>query len=201
MSEKKVDQRIVKTKKKLADALLILSKTQCIDDIKVSDICSTAHISRATFYNNFDCVSDVLSYRLSTLNVAVTKTISQSSKNNGISFPQAYRVFLHNISTFMNVDDDRFKVLNKNISSHSAFGVLSSFLLENITAILTIYSDEIRGVPIPVAAHFMAGSLSGLIYYMILHISEYTSIQIEDYIYKLTFEMFYDAMPKKSLLN
>ncbi len=54
MKTKKVDLRIIKTKKSLYESLLILMKEKSFEDIKVSDICEKAYINRSTFYTHFE---------------------------------------------------------------------------------------------------------------------------------------------------
>lgn len=54
MKEKKIDLRILKTKKSLYEALLILMKEKAFEDIKVSDICERAYVNRSTFYAHFE---------------------------------------------------------------------------------------------------------------------------------------------------
>ena len=51
--KKKDDIRVLKTKKKLYDGLLLLMKDNAFEDIKVSDICIVSKINRSTFYDHF----------------------------------------------------------------------------------------------------------------------------------------------------
>ena len=50
---KKIDLRIIKTKKNLYEGLLTLMKERTFEEIKVSDICSAALTNRSTFYDHF----------------------------------------------------------------------------------------------------------------------------------------------------
>ena len=61
---KKVDLRIIKTKKNLYEGLLSLMKERTFEEIKVSDICNAALTNRSTFYDHF---SDTVSYTHLTL--------------------------------------------------------------------------------------------------------------------------------------
>lgn len=54
MKEKKIDLRIIKTKRNLYEALLFLMEEKSFEQIKVSDICAKALINRSTFYAHFD---------------------------------------------------------------------------------------------------------------------------------------------------
>lgn len=57
----KEDQRIILTKRLLCEALLKLLNTKEIDKIKVTELCETAGINRATFYRHYNQPRDVLS--------------------------------------------------------------------------------------------------------------------------------------------
>lgn len=48
-----MDRRIVKTKKKIHDAFILLRKYCSQDKIKVKDICAEANINKTTFYKHY----------------------------------------------------------------------------------------------------------------------------------------------------
>lgn len=50
----KIDLRIVKTQKKLTDALFSMMSEMPFDDITVFDLCERANIRRATFYKHYN---------------------------------------------------------------------------------------------------------------------------------------------------
>lgn len=50
----KTDLRILKTKKSLYEALLLLLKEKPFEEIKVSDICEKSLINRSTFYAHYE---------------------------------------------------------------------------------------------------------------------------------------------------
>ena len=52
--EKKIDLRIIKTKKNIYDAFISLMSEKTFEEIKVSEICDRALINRSTFYSHFD---------------------------------------------------------------------------------------------------------------------------------------------------
>lgn len=54
------DKRVIQTKAKLTNALLVQLKEHPLYSIKISDLCDTAGISRATFYNNFDSMDEIV---------------------------------------------------------------------------------------------------------------------------------------------
>ena len=62
MHHVKNDKRSQVSAKAVYKALTKLLKSKPFDSITVSSICEDAHISRATFYRNFDIVEDVLAW-------------------------------------------------------------------------------------------------------------------------------------------
>ncbi|MGN1358231.1 MAG: TetR/AcrR family transcriptional regulator, partial [Bacilli bacterium] len=61
MNEKKVDLRVVKTKRLLYATLLELMKEKTFEEIKVSDICNKALVNRSTFYSHYQDKYDLFS--------------------------------------------------------------------------------------------------------------------------------------------
>ena len=54
------DNRVIKTKKAIRDALFSLLAEKPINKISISDIAATAQINRKTFYAHYDCIDDIL---------------------------------------------------------------------------------------------------------------------------------------------
>ena len=57
---KKIDLRILKTKKLLYNSLIKLIKDKQFEDIKVADICNDALVNRSTFYAHYSDKYDLL---------------------------------------------------------------------------------------------------------------------------------------------
>lgn len=55
----KMDQRVIKTKAALTQALFKLLENKTIEKITVTELCRTAHIDRRTFYIHYSNVSDI----------------------------------------------------------------------------------------------------------------------------------------------
>lgn len=91
MKNKKVDLRILKTKKSLYQALLILMKEKTLEEIKVSDICEKALINRSTFYAHFEDKYTLLDALIHDLKENLLKELD---KNTNISNSKEYYVEL-----------------------------------------------------------------------------------------------------------
>jgi AcrR family transcriptional regulator len=189
----KEDLRIVKTKKRLTDALLLLLDKKPLQEIKVTDLCITAKVSRATFYNNFQTITDVLSAYLDSFQSKMEESINAKEKENGLSLSEAYKEFIGEVIDVLSNDRDRMlKILSQN-STADVYDALQGFLLRNISRVLSLYSDQITSMPVPMLSSYFAGAFTGLLTYLVPHASEFTREEMAEDIYRLTFEVYYNG--------
>lgn len=87
MKKKKVDLRILKTKKSLYESLLQMMKEKTFEEIKVSDICKKAYINRSTFYAHFEDKYMLLDALIKDLKESL---LEELSKNKNISNSKEY---------------------------------------------------------------------------------------------------------------
>ncbi len=86
MTNEKTDRRILRTERRLQDALVMLLKTKSIQQISVRELANTANITRATFYTHYRNPMDMLRH-------LQDKMVSQ---------------IIEIINTFLNVDTSEF---------------------------------------------------------------------------------------------
>ncbi|HAX72389.1 MAG TPA: hypothetical protein DCY20_02565 [Firmicutes bacterium] len=60
----KKDKRSVQSSQAIYNALMIIAQDKLCKNISITEIVSQAQVGRATFYRNFDCIDDVLRYKL-----------------------------------------------------------------------------------------------------------------------------------------
>lgn len=199
--DSKVDLRILKTKTRLTQALLELMQERNFQDIKISDLCDKAKISRATFYNNFSTTKDVLCYYFECRGQSVLDMIQNEFKGDNLSFPQAYKSLIHHMLALLYQDKNHIMVTLKQNSTSEVYSILGDFLYKSTSAVLRKYGGRLDpSIPIEMAASYLSGAFIGLISYLIPNSEQYTAAQMEDYIFKLTIPMYYDSVPKKDLL-
>lgn len=87
MNEKKLDLRIVKTKKNIYSTFEELMKNNSFEEIKVSDICNKAMINRSTFYAHYEDKYELLADYISTLKDMLS---SELKKNTNIKNTKEY---------------------------------------------------------------------------------------------------------------
>lgn len=199
--EEKIDLRILKTKTRLTQALLDLMQEKSFQEIKISDLCEKAKISRATFYNNFETTKDVLCYYFDCRGQSLIEMIRNEFDGENLSFPQAYKSLIHHILTLIYQDKSHILTTLKQNQSSQVYSILREFLNKSTCAVLQKYGGKIdSNIPIEMAASYLSGAFIGLISYLIPNNEKYTIEQMEDYIFRLTIPMYYDSIPKKELL-
>ncbi|WP_110931290.1 TetR family transcriptional regulator [Paenibacillus bouchesdurhonensis] len=92
MTEAKVDPRIVRTRKLIMDAFVLLSTRKEFKDITIKDITSEATVNRATFYYHFTDKYDLLEKVLT--EDLMTNVIREISKHDQLNEATAIHIFL-----------------------------------------------------------------------------------------------------------
>ena len=89
---KKIDRRVIYTKKAIRDSFIALQQEKPIEKISVTEICRLADINRGTFYSHY---SDPYSLRTSLqqeLVDAIEERVRESGKT-GLSFVETFELF------------------------------------------------------------------------------------------------------------
>lgn len=81
-----MDIRIINTKKKLTNTLLVLLKDKRLQDITVLELCKKANINRTTFYKYYKDVEDLVIKTEDSLLVELEQHIGDIKRNYLISF-------------------------------------------------------------------------------------------------------------------
>lgn len=202
MSKNKTDLRIIKTKKKLSEALFSLLEVKNYEDIKISDLCLKAGVSRATFYNNFLTIDDVLNYHFKSAEESVRELFLSQLKENDYSFSTAYRSLIHAVVTTISSEKEKIvSILSKNTISQVYMGIqmfnndCTSFFVER-------FKDELKGVSTGLMASYLAGASTGVLFYLLQHSEEIASdTDIEEKIYNITTPIFREITKGTSLEN
>lgn len=154
----KIDLRIVKTKKNLYDALLILMKDKNFENIKVSDICEKALVNRSTFYAHFDDKYDLL---YDFINDLKDELSSELDNNNEIASTREY--YLKMIELFMNHIEDKREIYsmvmknNRNgITTDMVYQTLNQDVLKRLENTKDINTNKI---PREIIAKFYLGAI------------------------------------------
>ena len=81
-----MDRRIINTKKKLTNTLLLIIKEKSIQDITVLELCKRADINRTTFYKYYKDVDDLVNSIEASLISELKKGIVNIKRNFLITY-------------------------------------------------------------------------------------------------------------------
>ena len=158
MKNQKVDLRIIKTKKSLYEALLILMKEKTFEDIKVSDICEKAYINRSTFYTHFEYKYMIFDSLIKDLKESLKEELE---KNKNISNSKEYYIELIKILLdHIEIKKEIYTPIMINNRNSIAMDMIYDTLNEDI--ITRLEEDEIlhnKKIPSEFIAKFYLGAI------------------------------------------
>lgn len=158
MKDKKVDLRIIKTKKNLYEALLILMKEKTLEEIKVSDICEKALLNRSTFYAHFEDKYTLLHALIHDLK---ENLLEELKKNTNISNSKEYYIELIKILLdHMEEKKEIYMPIMINNRNSIAMDMIYNTLNEDITKRLE--QDQKlteKNIPVEFIAKFYLGAI------------------------------------------
>lgn len=182
MKDKKMDLRIIKTKKSLYEALLTLMEEKTFEEIKVSDICSKALINRSTFYAHFDDKYTLLADLIQDLKTSLQEELL---KNKNITTSKEY--YLAVVELLLDHMEEKRNIYTS-IMIHNknsiAMDMIYDTLNEDITKrIKEEGSTKYNNIPREFIATFYLGAILNVGMEWIRNIDKYTR---EDMIQYLT---------------
>lgn len=189
----KTDKRIMKTRAALTRALIDLLQQQAYHEITVSSLCKEANISRATFYNNFETVDDILPYYFETRSVELQKIFQKNLlMNEGISFHDSYKNMIRQIVMLLNQE---YYPIFRSIALRNDAGhinmVVEGFIENVVTDFLLEHAPRRSlNVPIEMVASALSGAITGALLYLYHHHDEYSEDDMCDVIENLTWSVF-----------
>lgn len=179
----KEDLRIIKTKKSIYDALLILLKENTFEDIKVSDICNKALVNRSTFYSHFTDKYELLSAFLTDMQETLFQDLS---KNINYTTPKEY--YMKVIEILLNHIDEQ-KDIYKSILKNNKNSIIVDMFYDTINKDILkhlAHSNSIQnGVPNEIISHFYSSAVTNVCMEWLNGSSQYSKNEIVEYLDKL----------------
>ncbi len=152
---KKIDLRVVKTKKNLYNSLLNLMGNKTFEEIKVSDICENALINRSTFYAHFNDKYELLYSLISDLKIELESLLKE---NENIKNTKEY--YIKMIEILLNHIDENIYVYsaiinnNKNsIVMDMIYNTLNASIKENLS------KEKSLNIPVDFISSFYIGAV------------------------------------------
>ncbi len=192
---KKEDRRIIKTKMKLGEALFRLLEYERLGEIRINNLCHEAGVSRATFYNNFHHIGEVVSFQLSSLILGDTK-----EEYGKMSVDQDYRRYLCDIIHGIRENQKELVTVNKGTDDNIFFtAAMRNFHYQELTEVLSSHRTLIeKKIPFELLLDFLSLSLSGFTYYVLRH-PEMEESKVVDYGFHLSYRLILDYLNKNPL--
>ena len=178
--KKETDLRVIKTKKLLYQTLIELMKDKTFEEIKVSDICTTAMINRSTFYAHYEDKYELLLDFINTLKKEFVEELSK--QDNANLTPREY--YLKLIELFLEHIENKKDIYNA-IMINNRNSIMMDILLSvvNDDILKNIKENDINpNVPSDIIAKFYLGGVINLGVEWLSNNNKYTKKQIIDYL-------------------
>ena len=181
--DKKIDLRIIKTKKVLFASLLSLMKQKDFDKIKVSDICEEALINRSTFYAHYEDKYDLLIDLVEDLKNNILKELKVNPHDN---ISKDY--FMNLLSILINHIDEHRDIYSA-IIIHNKNSFLIDFLSDVINRDISQRLENNyhidSNIPISTIVKFYLGGIVNIGVDWIINPNKYTKEEILTYLNRL----------------
>jgi AcrR family transcriptional regulator len=176
------DLRVIKTRKNIYDALMILMAQKSFEEIKVSEICDQAMINRSTFYAHFEDKYELLD---SLINDLKNSLITRFKKNDIQEINKQY--FIKFISLFLDEVEENKELYHMIINSNKN-SVAIDMVLETLRdqAIEDMKSKGFESsIPIEVIVDYYLGGLVNMFKLWMRSYHPYTKEEMLNYVDKL----------------
>ena len=181
--DKRIDLRIIKTKKVLFASLLSLMKQKDFDKIKVSDICEEALINRSTFYAHYEDKYDLLIDLVEDLKNNILKELKVNPHDN---ISKDY--FMNLLSILINHIDEHRDIYSA-IIIHNKNSFLIDFLSDVINRDISQRLENNyhidSNIPISTIVKFYLGGIVNIGVDWIINPNKYTKEEILTYLNRL----------------
>ena len=182
--EKKIDLRIIKTKKVLFETLIKIMKEKNFERIKISDICEKALINRSTFYAHYEDKYELLIDLFEEEKLTLLKELED---NENDIFSKKYLMELLNIL----IDYiDKNREIYSAILANNKNGILIDFLTDvierDVSEKLKLNSSIVSSnIPLDIIVKFYAGGLINIGISWLTRKEKYSKKELILYIDKL----------------
>lgn len=180
MKSAKEDRRSQRTRQLLSEALIGLLVERRYDLISVQDILDRANVGRSTFYAHYHDKEDLLVSEFQRMLDHLTQQIAKRTDGDGPALPS--------LGLFRHVRDHQrlYKALLWGRGIDLLFKRGHAHLSGLIEAQLTVLAaDQPPGVPVPIAAHALAGTLLTLLQWWLDHDMPYSPEEMDAFYQQL----------------
>ena len=158
MNEKKVDLRVVKTKRLLYATLLELMKEKPFEEIKVSDICNKALVNRSTFYSHYQDKYDLFSELVMDIKNVLAIELSKNKKINSVK--EYYIEMMSIFIDYIENNKDIYKAILVNNKNSITMDIVYDVMNEDIHKHIAEFGNIMnKNIPIEIIIRFYLGGV------------------------------------------
>lgn len=158
MNEKKVDLRVVKTKRLLYTTLLELMKEKPFEEIKVSDICNKALVNRSTFYSHYQDKYDLFSELVMDIKNVLAIELSKNKKINSVK--EYYIEMMSIFIDYIENNKDIYKAILVNNKNSITMDIVYDVMNEDIHKHIAEFGNIMnKNIPIEIITRFYLGGV------------------------------------------
>ena len=183
---KKIDARILRSKRDLADSLETLLEKKNYDDITIKEICEGALVSKLTFYNNFYDKNELLKFmftrRVKELSIKINSLFPTKKSGNDV-YKDVIKIIIH----YFYENKEKFKKMVENDRSYVMFWNINTFVNELSPLIAPIYNNLVSfDAPKELILSYYVGAFSNIIYTLNKKDININESDMVNYVYRLT---------------
>ncbi len=183
---KKIDARILRSKRDLADSLESLLEKKNYDDITIKEICEGALVSKLTFYNNFYDKNELLKFmfarRIKELSIKINGLFPTKKSSNEV-YKDVIKIIIH----YFYENKEKFKKMVSNDRSYVMFWNINTFVYELSPLIAPIYNNLVNFyAPKELILSYYVGAFANIIYTLNKKDININESDMVNYVYKLT---------------
>ena len=180
---KKIDLRVIKTKKNLYDALMILLKDFTFEDIKVSDICKKAMTNRSTFYDHFNDKYELLDSLIKDLELELIEKLDLNT--NYSTDKEYYMKMLELLFSHISENIDIYSSIIKNNNNSIAFDMVMHTLYNDVLKNLSIHANYSGHIPLEIVTSFYVSAVANVCFFYLKDPIAYKKEDILSYLKEL----------------
>ena len=180
----KVNDICIKTQKLLYETLLKLMKNNSFEEIKVSDICNKALINRSTFYSHYE---DKYELFTDLIDYFKNELKEELYKNNNIKNIKEYYIELINLFlTYIEKRQNEFLSIIINNRNSIIIDILYDTISEEVNKHIKEYNKiYFKNIPNELSSKFYLGGVVSVSINWLKNINKYSKEDIINYLTKL----------------